>query len=255
VSSVVTNVQLRQVQALLSGLQLLSGATLAASVEGVGVSAVGFALVLRRLGQHEQTVAAAGEEARAAHLAAERADVRLAAAQRALTDSLLSRAEEAFCRSDSVAVWRELEGPLDQAQRDWRTLVSGGVGPSIFLDPRFSLQEAAAAHEAVLVLAAARVQALLLIEEVAAALHHAREFACWHEGAVTALSPPDLAAARARPLAEAKGLSLEDAHAQLLRLAEDFKEAVWEAQLQAATLPGPRRRLAPPAPGRSRGGT
>src|SRR5262249_52278248 len=37
---------------------------------------------------------------------------------------------------------------------------------------------------------------------------------------------------------EAEGLSLEDARARLLRLAEGFKEAAWEAQLQATTRPG-----------------
>jgi hypothetical protein len=208
------------------------------SLAGVGVSAAGFALVLRRLGQLEQAVAGARAEALAARLAAERADVRLAAAQRALTDSLLYRAEEAFSRSDAAAVWRELDGPLDQAQRYWRVLVGGGVGAPLLLDPRFTLQEAAAAHEAVLALAAARVQALLLLEEKAAALHHARELQRWHEQTVAGLSPPDVAAVRARALAEAEGVSLEDARARLLRLAEGFKESVLEAQLQAATRPG-----------------
>jgi hypothetical protein len=45
------------------------------------------------------------------------------------------------------------------------------------------------------------------------------------------LSSPDIAVARARPLAEAEGLSVEDARAQLLRRAEQLKEEAWEALL------------------------
>jgi hypothetical protein len=45
------------------------------------------------------------------------------------------------------------------------------------------------------------------------------------------LSTPDIAAARARPLAEAEGLSVEDTRARLLRCAEQLKEAAWQALL------------------------
>src|SRR5262245_44186969 len=59
-SSIVANVQLEQVRRMLGGLRMLTGATLAVSAVGVGVSAAGFALVLRRLGHLERLVAEVG---------------------------------------------------------------------------------------------------------------------------------------------------------------------------------------------------
>jgi hypothetical protein len=236
-SSIVANVQLEQVKAMLSGLQLLTGASLAASVVGVGVSAAGFALVLRRLGNLERSLACVRREVLATRLAVERVDAQLAAAQRALVESLLERAEEAWVRFDAAAVWRQLDGPLDQAQRYWRGLVGGRAGGSILLDPRFTPEEAVAAYEATLTLAAARVQALLLLEEHAAALHHAREFHHWHEEAVQGLSPIDIAAARSAAVAEAEGVSEADARSRLLRTSQPFMDGVREVQLRVGHRP------------------
>jgi hypothetical protein len=236
-SSVAANIQLKQVKAMLSTLQLLSGATLAASVVGIGVSAAGFALVLHRLGNIEQAIKGVHQDVLDTRIAIERVDVQLATAHRSLMESLLYRAEEAWVRSDADAVWRQLDGPLDQAQRYWRNLVGVRPAMSIFLDARFTLQEAVAAYEAALVLAGARVQTLLLIEELRAALDYAREFALWHEGIVTGLTPPDIAAAKVQRLAEEKGLSVEDARAKLRRAAEFFLAAVRETQLYVTTRP------------------
>jgi hypothetical protein len=236
-SSVTANIQLEQVKSMLGTLQLLTGASLAASVVGVGVSAAGFALVLSRLRNLEHSLAGVRQDVLAGRLAAERVDVQLGTAHRAEMDSLLYRAEEAWVHSDAAKVWKQLEGPLDQAQRYWRGLVGGRYGPPLFLDARFSLEEAAAAYEAALVLAAARVQTLLLIEELAAALYYSREFHRWHEAAVGHLVSLDLAAARARRLAEAEGCSEEDARARLLRAGRHFLEGVQEARLFAADRP------------------
>ena len=236
-SSVAANVQLEQVKAMLSGLQLLTGASLAASVVGVGVSAAGFALVLRRLGNLERGLAGVRREVLAARLAVERVDAQLETAQRALVESLLERADEAWVRSDAATVWRQLDGPLDQAQRYWRGLVGGRAGASILLDQRFRLEEAVAAYEAALTLAAARVQALLLLEEHAAALHHAREFHRWHEEALDGLTPIDIATARSAAMAEAEGMSEADARSRLLRTSQQFMDGVREVQLHVAGRP------------------
>jgi len=172
----------------------------------------------------------------AGRIAAERVDRRLAESHRAVMESLLARAEEAWERSDAEGVWRNLEGPLDEAQRYWRGLVGGGV-TSILLDGHFTLEEAVVAYEAALTLAAARVQVLLLIGEKRAALHHAYEFHGWHDEAMGRLVAIDIAAARSRQLASAMGLSEEDARSQLLRKAKHFTKRVHEAQLHIATRP------------------
>jgi hypothetical protein len=237
ISSVAANVQLRRVRDMLVGLQMLNAATLAAAAVGVGVSAAGFALVLKRLERVEGAVAGVHRDVVAARLAAERVDVQLAAAQRALKESLLYRAEEAWARSDAADVWREVEGPLDQAQRYWRGLVGGAGAPPLFLDGRFRLEEAVAAYEAVLVLAAARVQVLLLIGQDRAALLLAEDLLGWHERVTAGLTPVDVAAARSRRLAAEEGLSEEDARARLLRSTGPAVDAMREVQLHLGDLP------------------
>jgi hypothetical protein len=236
-SSIAANVQLEQVKAMLSTLQLLSGVSLAASVVGIGVSVAGFALVLRRLDNVERSIAGVRGEAVAARLAAERVDIQLATANRAVIEYLLYRAEEAWVRSDAVEVWKQVEGPMDQAQRYWRGLVGGRAGPSIFRDPHFTLGEAAAAYEAAPHLASARLQTLLLIEQHAGALHYAQEFHDWHERVVGALVATDLADARSGVVAERERISEEDARARLLRLSRDFLDGVREVQLQVSGRP------------------
>jgi hypothetical protein len=236
-SSLAANRQLEQVKSMLSGLQMLGAATLAASVVGVGVSAAGFALVLRRLAGLEGQVRAAGADALAARVAAERVEAQWSAAQRALVEHLLGRAEEAWERSDAVSVWREVEGPLDLAQCYWRHLVAGQGDGGLFLDPRFEFAQAAAAYEAVLVLAHARVQVLLLLEERRAARRCLAEALEWHGVTVLPLEPERVAAARARALAGSAGLRETDARLQLLRHTERFKATVREVHLNLGTAP------------------
>jgi hypothetical protein len=238
VSSITANVQLRHIQMALSSLQMLSGATLATAAVGIGVNVAGFALVLQRLKDLEKGIAAVNHDVLAARALAGRVDVRLAAVSRAVVESLLERGEEAWKRRDAINVWRQLDGPLDEVQRYGRALVDGGgPEPSVFRDPRFSLEEAVAAYESVLVLAAARLQTLLLLDEHAAARHHAEEVHQWHERAIADLTPVDIAAARSRPLAEAEGMSEEDARSRLLRVARTFKDGVHEIRLQLADRP------------------
>jgi hypothetical protein len=229
-SSIAANVQLEQVKAMLSTLQLLTGATMATAVVGVGVSAVGFALVLRRLEQVERSLAGINQEAVAARLLAEKLDVRLRTRDWARTQSLLHRGEEAWGRSDAESVWRQIEGPLYEEQLYWRGLIEGKVGPSLFCDPRFSLPEAILAYESALTLASSRVQTLLLLEELPAACRHAQEFQEWHERVVSGLKSIDLARARSRQEADRRGLAEDDAYARLLREGRDFMEGVHEIQ-------------------------
>jgi hypothetical protein len=236
-SSVWANVQLEQVKSMLSRLSMLNAATLAASVVGVGVSAAGFALVLQRLRQLERSIAGVHEDVKAGRLAAERVDIQFTTGSRARLESLLYLAEEAWVRSDAAEVWRELASHLDPAQRYWRGLVSGLTAPSIFIDSHFSLEEAAVAYEAALALAAARVQALLLIEQHAAAVCQAREFSCWHEAVVTRITSIDIAEARWRGLAQSEGLSEQDARARLHRRSEPFLAGLLEVHRHIAHRP------------------
>lgn len=233
-SSVVANYQLEQVKRMLSGLRVLTSASLAVSVVGVGVSVAGFALVMRRLRDLEGQVAGVGREVLAARLAAERAELRLETRDGSRAESLLYRAEEAWDRSDARDVWRQLEGPLDEEQRYWRALVGDGTGRSVFLDGRFTLEQAVAAYGSVLTLAAARVQALLLLDETEAARRQTEELCRWHEQTMLGLTAVDLARVRAKQLAAAAGLREVDARARLLDTSHRFLTHVCEIHLGLA---------------------
>jgi len=236
-SSIAANVQLEQVKSMLSTLQLLNMASLAASVVGIGVSAAGFSLVLQRVRNVEQRIVGLHQDVSAGRRAAERVDVRFATANQAEIDNLLSRAEEAWVRSDAVEVWKRLEGRLDEAQQYWRCLVAGRVGKSIFLDPNFTLEEAMAGYEAILILAAARIQILLLIEQLAGAQHYAREFCRWHEEVMFNLAAIDIATARSQQLAEKRGISEEDARSELLHQTNGFVKGIHEVHLHSEHRP------------------
>jgi len=237
VSSIGANIQLEQVKTMLLALKLMTGATLAASVAGIGVSAAGFALVLRRLGQLEHNLAGVQREVVAARLVAERIDIRIATHDWARIESLLTRGDEAWVRSDADKVWKDLEGPLDQEQHYWRGLVGGQVAPSIFLDPHFTLEQAAAAYESALTLAATRIQTLLLLEQHAAARHHAREFHQWHDRSLSTLRPVAIASARSRQVAEDDGISEQDARSKLLQQSSEIIDSVREIELHVAERP------------------
>jgi hypothetical protein len=126
-SSIVGNIQLHRLQgqvqqalSMLSALQMLSGATLAASVAGIGVSAVGFAVVTRRLNRLDQSLQGVQLDVQATRQVAERIDIRAVAAQQATVESLLCRAEEAWSRSDSeeVEATRRSAGPIPAVLAD-----------------------------------------------------------------------------------------------------------------------------------------
>ena len=134
-SSVWANVQLQQVKALLSGLQFLTGAALAASVAGVGVSVAGFALVLRRLEGVEKCIGAVRAETLNARLATERVERRVAARDWARTESICNAARRLGCGRT-----RRRSGKTSTGSWTWSSILEGPGGwsywPPIFCDPR-----------------------------------------------------------------------------------------------------------------------
>jgi hypothetical protein len=219
-SSIYANVQLSQMKSMLAALQMLNVASLAASAVGIGVNVAGFALVLGRLDQIDKGIDAAAQEVRLTRKVAERIDVLVATRDRAKMEALLQEGEDAWLRSDPVQVWKELEGPLFAEQVYWQALLMGKASPPLFRDPRFTLEEAVAAYETVLVLASAHIHTLLLIEEEKLARHRAAEFRRWNDQLIFDLRAIDLATARSDDLAKKEGMRELDARARLLRLSK-----------------------------------
>jgi hypothetical protein len=226
--NIATNAPMDQVFSSLSALRLLNGATLAATVVGIGVNVAGFALVLDRLNRVELIAKETRREAVAARLAAERVDVQTVVRNKANTLACLELAEEAWARSDPVPVWDGLQLPLLQQLTYEQCLLGKGGTTSIFLDGRFLFEESIAAYESVLLLDAARFQTLLLMGEERAAAVHAQRVLAWHRGSVFQLAPDEIARATSQRLAERDNRGEPDVRSELRRKAEAFIEKVFE---------------------------
>lgn len=109
-SSVVANVQLEQVKAMLSTLQVISGVGAAASVLNLGVSVGGFALVLSRLRRLDERVAHVAQRIEGLQQCIDRSRV-------AHVLTALERCETAFDHSEAERqrIWREEERHLHEA--------------------------------------------------------------------------------------------------------------------------------------------
>jgi hypothetical protein len=243
-ASIYANMQLHRIQQMLGGLLVLGTGTLVVSAVGLGISAAGFGLVLSRLGSIEQRLGAFANSARLAQLTGERVEMRQMAHVAAEAQSLLARAEGARYRSDAVSVWRDVEGPLDRAQRYWRVLVDAGPRRSIFCDARFSPEEAASAYEAAVSLASARQSALMLIGEGVEALNYAEEVARWHDAAFCEVRPPDIAACWAERESSSGARRPEDVRAEVMGRCCELVAGVREAGLALWSRPSLLRCLA-----------
>jgi hypothetical protein len=224
-SSLTANVQLEQVKSMLHTVQLLSGATLVTSLVGVGVSVAGFAIIAKRLGTMQHTLrgleAGLGEVARLAR----RAELRAQVESLSTLDARLTLADQAWTRSDRQRVWEDLDRPLLEAERHWRLLTNGS-----YLDPSFALEEAVAAHQTTLQLAAAYTQILLALDQVRAARVYAEDVAGWHDTLLQGLTPPKVAEAHARQTAERDAVHEDDAHEVELRRARHVLETARDTQ-------------------------
>ncbi|MCK5795902.1 MAG: hypothetical protein KAI47_01880 [Deltaproteobacteria bacterium] len=210
-SSLGANIQLEQVKSMLGTVQLLSGATLVSSLVGIGVSVAGFVMISRRLGKMADTLRDIGEQTLDIKNATTRIETRQEAHDISQVQALLGRAEEAWLRQDSEAIWKEIDLHIDQAQRYWRLRVAGASTPGIFLDTSFSLEEAVAAQQAALQLAAARTQILLLLGELSAAIQYGDDLAKWHDAATRGLNPVKIASARVTRVARERKIHQDDA--------------------------------------------
>jgi hypothetical protein len=231
-AEIAKNVPLDQIFSLLSTLRLLNGASLAATVVGIGVNVAGFGLVLKRLDRLELIGNETRRDTVAARLAAERVDVRLAAKNRGDTLTCLQRAEEAWAHSDPVSIWKELQLPLIRQINHEQCLLGKGGTSSIFLDGRFTFEEAVATYESVLLLDAARFQTLMLMDEKRVALFDAEKLLAWHREAVNSLAPDDIARSTAQYVPGDHPGNEADIRRDLLRKAQAFKNHVLEIHQQ-----------------------
>lgn len=237
-SSVAANIQLEQVKHMLAGLQLLSGAALAASVVGIGVSVVGFAIVNNKLnGLNEKLNAISGKMA-----GIEKAISRLEDHERvqkfAKLTSLLALGEEAWNRQDKFDIWRKISDQLLEEDHYYRHLFLGTrVTPNLFLEEAYPLEFCVFMLESLVTVHAARFQSLLLCRELETARAYGKELSLWYDKAFDVLSPIDIALAKAPYEKQQTKRRFTDIKRDMLHVTIPVMQSLREIQGNMATRP------------------
>ena len=122
-STLAANAQLEQVKNMLGTLQLMTGATLAVSAIGLGVSVAGFVVMSRRLDALGARIGGMEEVLKELRGDLYRIDVRQRARDRAAIASAMALGDEAWARSDQADVWRELAQALSLEENYYRALL------------------------------------------------------------------------------------------------------------------------------------
>lgn len=240
-SSVAANVQLEQVKNMLNTLQLMTGATLAVSAVGLGVSAAGFVHVSRKLDKLGAQIGAMEGTLSTIRSEIHRIDTNQRARDRAAMTSLMALGEEAWTRTDKIEVWQDLASGLSAEEHYYRALLETKVlrGESILIDRAVEWQSAVAAHEALTHLVMSRIKTLLLLNEMEAAVHYAMEWRDWLRGNfrdVSASTVVDRRLAGAGPESKKESDGVQR-RLELLRDAESFVGILRVQQEFADTVP------------------
>jgi hypothetical protein len=238
-STFAANAQLEQVKNMLGTLQLMTGATLAVSAIGLGVSVAGFVVMSRRLDALGARIGGMEEVLKELRGDLYRIDVRQRARDRAAIASAMALGDEAWARSDQTDVWRELAQKLSLEENYYRALMETDrpQGQSIIKDSAITWTDVVASHESLAQLVAARIKCLLLLNELAAAHDYAEAWGNWLRRNFRDLTPPTLVDGRLRSQALPKGSDTGVLRLELLPQAEEFIGIVRAQQEFADTMP------------------
>ena len=199
-SSLAANAQLHQVKKMLSGLQMMTSATLAVSAINLGVSVLGFAMVTRRLNQLGGQIERLEGMLTSTHQLLAETNLRQRARDRAQVMSQIALAEEAWTHSNPNAIWGGLADRLYGEDSYYRILLTTELEADESIIRRGSVpwSDVLAAHETLTQLVATRTQCLILLNELDAALHYANEWSQWLARNYDSLTPPALIESRLR---------------------------------------------------------
>lgn len=229
-SAIASNVQLEQVKWLLKGVGMLNAATLGASLVGVGVSVAGFEMVRRRLDRLQDSIdglkGAIAETDRKVDVVSSM----IAAKNWAGFDALLYQAEAAWHATDPSNDWKGMLMPLLFEDKYFRALLGRQQSASLFLNPRFPIEQVTAAYEAALRLASLRVQTLLLLDEMDQAIHYAEDVRRWHKENILNLKRKDLADARRPANADYGFYSASEAKNSYMQEIKPLVDTIHEVQ-------------------------
>lgn len=238
-SSLAANAQLRQVKKMLSGLQMMTSATLAVSAINLGVSVLGFAMVTRRLNQLGGQIERLEGMLTGAHQLLAETNLRQRARDRAQVMSQFALAEEAWTHSNPSAIWGGLADRLYGEDSYYRILLTTELEADESVIRRGSVpwRYVLAAHETLTQLVATRTQCLILLNELDAALHYANEWSQWLARNYDSLTPPALIESRLRSDVQSIDKAEDYRRLEILNESTSFLQVVRAQQEFARTAP------------------
>ncbi|TDE39836.1 hypothetical protein [Antarcticimicrobium sediminis] len=234
-SSVASNYQLYRVdqkitamQQMLSGLQSMQIANLALAGLGIGISVAGFAVIKSRIDKVstkidnlESLISREFEDQRLRELKNLEADL----------DGQLDHAEEGWTSTDGLRIWTRVADRLNDMVYYYPKLIEEHLAAQT---PDLKL--AGYLLERYRVLAATRVECLVLIGELESARDFSRRFMARNARLLDPVSPLDLARRRAAT-AEGDALTREAAFRREIEPARQFTAAIREFQDLSETRP------------------
>ena len=238
-SSLAANAQLHQVKKMLSGLQMITSATLAVSAINLGVSVLGFVMVTRRLNQLGGQIERLEGMLSSTHQLLAETNLRQRARDRAQVMSQMALAEEAWTHSNPDAIWRGLADRLYGEDSYYRILLTTELEADESIIRRGSVpwNDVLAAHETLSQLVAARTQCLVLLNELDAALHYANEWNQWLSRNYDCLTPPALLESRLQSRVESNDTGEDYRRLEILNETKSFLQVVRVQQEFARTAP------------------
>lgn len=194
--SIDKNRQLRKINKSLETLQVLQQAGIAVSVVGVGISVVGFAMVAKKLNRIEKNIAKLSEDVSDIAKNLQSLSNKIESRDSANLQSLLYRADEAKLRSDIKRVYQNLADELDKEERYYRSQIyaassdkKGSKSGNPFLLLEKPLVEITTLLDIQMTLSSQRIQSLLLLNHLDAAIFYANNVAEWTQELLAQLNP------------------------------------------------------------------
>jgi len=190
-SSISANIQLGQLKTMVEGLQVLQFATLGASIVGIGINAIGFVLINKRLRGIEHQIEQFEEHVDKRFRELAERDLRK---QISRIQGLIERAGQAHSLRNPDGEWMIVAGELTNESAILRGEIKHLLGEEIFDTELFtSLVSAMALCDS------GRIECLMLSNELQAAHHYATDIAGNYSLLFDSMSPVNLAAKATNP--------------------------------------------------------
>jgi hypothetical protein len=184
-AAIASNIQLVQLKAMMQGLQILQFANLGATLTGIGVSAIGFALMSRKLNGLRDQVSNIEGAVRTGFIEIHAREIRT---QYSLLEGLFKQADQAQALSSPSGEWRRISSALADSGAYFR-----GELTHLLQGDRFEIDLFEMLTRSLALSNAGRIECLMLAGELPAAQKVSGDIAADYNNLFDPLTPTQLA--------------------------------------------------------------